>query len=169
MMGAARRLADTDAFYFAQRQITRPKDAGGEDHIEVSLRDFYAAEAAGAYPLHWKAHHTHYGVHKDELTSLGSGQNVILNGSRSILDQARLKFSNLAIVSVTAPDSLIRERLAARGRETAEQIEKRVQRASMFDVTGDDVFEICNDGSPEEGIALMVAVFEKISGVAARA
>lgn len=167
LMGAAGSLSDSDDFYFAKRHITRPKDAGGEDHIEISLRDYYAAEAAGAFPLHWKAHHTHYGVHKDELTSLERGQNVILNGSRSVLDHARLKFPNLAIVSITAPEPLLRERLIARGRETVDQIEKRVQRASEFEVSGDDVFEICNDGTVEEGILQMVAIFKRIGSVVA--
>lgn len=166
-MGAADRLSDSDNFSFARRQITRPKDAGGEDHIEVSLREFYAAEAAGAYPLHWKAHHTHYGVHKDELANLALGQNVILNGSRSILDEVRLKFPRLAIVSITAPETLIRERLIARGRETDDQIEKRVRRASQFQVSGDDVFEICNNGSAEEGIVRLVAILKKIGGIVA--
>ncbi|MEL6828655.1 MAG: phosphonate metabolism protein/1,5-bisphosphokinase (PRPP-forming) PhnN [Pseudomonadota bacterium] len=165
LAGARDKLESNTYFRFARRHITRPKEAGGEDHEPVSLRAFNAAESAGSYPLSWRAHQLSYGIHKDELKPLLEGRSVVVNASRSILDKARRKFENVAIVSITAPEPLLRARLQARARETAAEIENRIARAGEFQPKGDDVFELSNNGAIDEGVLNLSALLVRLDAL----
>lgn len=165
LLDGARQLLDGDSrFHFLRRDITRPGSAGGEDHNPVSEQAFARNLEVGRYPLHWGAHHLRYGLPVAELAGLERGQTVIANGSRSVLAEARARFERLAIVSITANEELLRGRLLARGRENGADIESRIARAKAFEVTGEDVFTIRNDGDIEEGIALFVEALAHIDG-----
>ncbi|MEA2777827.1 MAG: thymidine phosphorylase, partial [Acetobacteraceae bacterium] len=53
-------LADP-RFRFVRRVITRPADAGGEDHEAVSDFEF----GQRSFALRWQAHGLHYGIPMD--------------------------------------------------------------------------------------------------------
>ena len=57
---------------------------------------------------------------------------MLVNGSRAYLPQALQQCPQLVAVHITASPEVLRQRLTARGRETAEQIDARVQRAAAF-------------------------------------
>ena len=138
---------------FAKRDITRPHSAGGEDHRAVSVVDFEEGLAAGRYPLHWDAHHLRYGVGADELAPLTEGVSVVLNGSRSVIDDACHQFPETRVISIRVGQDILAERLENRGRETSDMVARRLARASAFDVAGPHVEEIWNEGTVEEGCA----------------
>ena len=115
---------------FVRRMITRPKDPIGEDHEPVTPEDFEALSRSDAFAVHWKAHGLGYGVPADVHDDLAAGHIVIVNGSRSALDGFRTAFPRLLIVNVTARPDVLAKRLAARGRETAADIEARLARAT---------------------------------------
>ena len=160
--GARAELARDDRFVFVRRDITRPASAGGEDHHAVSRSEFEANLAGESYALHWGAHDLQYGIPKSQLAVMERGGAAIANGSRSVLDEARSRFERLGIVSINADDKLLRQRLSARGRESAEDISARIARASAFQVSGSDVFELHNDGTVEAGVQALIKVFNKI-------
>ena len=141
-----------------RRDITRPADLGGEDYASLTDTDFEERQASGHYALSWRAHGLSYGVPADILGDLAAGHRVVVNVSRSVLDEARRRFENLLIISVTARPEVIRERLKARGRESASEIEGRVSRAAEFVVEGADVVELRNDGPRAEAVAAFVAL-----------
>ncbi|MEL7109696.1 MAG: phosphonate metabolism protein/1,5-bisphosphokinase (PRPP-forming) PhnN [Pseudomonadota bacterium] len=162
--GARHWLEGDSRFHFLRRDITRPESAGGEAHNPVSPEAFEARLQAGEYALHWGAHDLRYGLPHSELEGLERGRSVIANGSRSAVDTARRLFERVAIVSVTADEDLLRRRLKARAREADADIEKRIARATAFEVTGEDVHTIRNDGSVEDGVAKFVEVLALLDG-----
>lgn len=154
--GARVALAEDPSVVFARREITRPADAGGEGHVEVAPAAFRARREGGGYLLAWEAHGLGYGLPSALDGDLQAGRTVVANVSRTVLLQARARFLNMRIVSITADPRVLAERLAARGRETAAEISDRLARAEALAVEGDDVIVVRNDGSVEEGVAALV-------------
>ena len=153
--GARSALADDDRFVFARREITRPAGAGGEDHFEVD--DVRFSEREGYYALSWRANGLAYGVPADIAGDLALGRTIVVNGSRAIVGEARSRFPGIRVILVDADRDLLARRLAERGRETAAEIAARLERAPDVDLSGGDVMVVRNDGTPAEGVALLVA------------
>jgi phosphonate metabolism protein PhnN/1,5-bisphosphokinase (PRPP-forming) len=143
---------------FPRREITRPAEAGGEDHIAVTEIDFDRRESQGAYALSWKAHGLGYGIPALIEEMLSQGKTVVANVSRGVLDDARARFPSLVIVSIRAAPDVLRSRLVARGRESSKDIEARVERAMAFEIFGPDVVELWNDGSPEDAVERFLGI-----------
>jgi phosphonate metabolism protein PhnN/1,5-bisphosphokinase (PRPP-forming) len=156
--GARAALADNPHVVFAQREITRGTEAGGEDHVPVSSQDFAARRAAGAYLLCWEANGHGYGAPLALQDDLRAGRTVVLNASRTVVDEARARFAPVRIASITASPETLRSRLSGRARESALEIEARLARAAAAQVTGPDVTVISNDGPAADGVAALVAV-----------
>ena len=155
--GAGRRLAGDDRFVFARREITRPAEAGGEDHAPVTWDQFVERRADGVYGLHWEAHGLGYGVPATTLEDINQGSAVIVNVSRGVIAGARERFPPVRVFSITVPRAILEERLRARGRETPEEIERRLARADAYRVGGGDVVTVSNDGPVERSIDSFVA------------
>ena len=150
--GARRILADGPDVVFPKREITRSADAGAEDHVAVTENQFHARRDLDAYLLSWGAHGLWYGIPSEVLGDLRSGRVVVINASRSVIDEARSRFPRLRIISVNADDETLRRRLGARGREQTDQVERRLERARAFRVEGPDVIEFPNDGPLGEAV-----------------
>jgi len=65
------------------------------------------------------------------------------------------------VVHVTASLEVLRQRLLARGRETPEMVEARVQRALVFRAPPHAI-EVRNDGSLAEAGAQLLRAFERL-------
>lgn len=132
---------------FARRTITRPATAGGEQHDSIDLPGFLQLREAGAFGLDWEANGLCYGVRHTELAAPREGATVIVNGSRAYLPEAARRFPRMTVVHVTASVATLRSRISARGRESAEMVEARVQRALDFRIpAGLATIEIHNEG-----------------------
>ena len=155
MDGARAQLAGDARFLFVQRSITRPAEAGGEAHRALSVAAFEAERTAGAFALWWGAHGLFYGIPRDIEADLAARRVVVANLSRGVLADAAQRF-RLRVLVVMAPVAVLAARLAARGRETAEDIAARLAR-EMTLAPGLDVATVMNDATPEEGAARIVA------------
>jgi ribose 1,5-bisphosphokinase len=158
MDGAKAALALNKNYVFPARFITRPADAGGEQHIEVNAENFQIAVSSGHYALSWHAHGLGYGIPVSIKAMLESGHHVVVNVSRSVLDQARDAFVNVRIISISAPSDVLAKRLAARGRETTGEIDERIQRAAAYNVVGPDVIELINDADLDTAIEKLITI-----------
>jgi len=154
--GARAALADNPAVVFVRRDITRPAEAGGEDHQPVTEHEFLRREQAGDYALSWRAHGLCYGVPAGILQDLAAGRRVVVNVSRGVIDEARRKLGAVRVVSVSADPDQLAARLRGRGRETEAEIADRIARARADGVAGDDVITLRNDGSREAGVMAMI-------------
>lgn len=128
MRYARARLADNPAVVFAHRYITRDAHAGGENHIALSAAEFAARRRAGLFALDWESHGHAYGIGVEINIWLLMGMTVVVNGSREYLSVAQRKYPDLTPVWIEVSSAVLRERLAARGREDAAAIEARLQR-----------------------------------------
>ena len=140
----AARVARPD-IYFPTRVITRPSGAGGEVFQGVESAFFHEMAKRGAFAFHWQAHGLFYGIPIEIVAALNAGQDVMFNGSRGMIEQARQRFENLRVMVVTAPEAVLAERLAARGRESATDIANRLKRAAYKLPEGPDVWVVQND------------------------
>ncbi len=159
--GARHRLADDRIYHFPKRLITRPADAGGEDHQALTAAAFELLETAGGFMLSWEAHGHRYGIPKTVEQALEEGRSVIVNVSRQVIVQARESWSPLRIVLISASPDVLAARLAARGREAADDIQRRLERANAYVISGDDVREVVNDDDLEQGIDRFVALLKE--------
>lgn len=144
--------------HWARRTITRPAAAGGESHEAIDTPDFVEQQNQGQFALAWQANGLHYGVRHTELAFLQQGHWVLVNGSRGHLPQALQSHPGLQVVHITADPEMLVQRLTQRQRETPEQIQQRVERASAF-VVPPGAIEIRNNGTLDQaGQQLLLAL-----------
>ncbi|MFC7736679.1 phosphonate metabolism protein/1,5-bisphosphokinase (PRPP-forming) PhnN [Roseomonas sp. GCM10028921] len=157
LMEAARAaLAGDPGFAFLRRVVTRPADAGGEDHIAATRESFAAMREAGEFALWWEAHGLLYGVPGAPLEAvLAAGGTAVVNLSRAMLPEASERFP-LRVLEITAPLPLRAERLASRGRESLDEVRRRLTRQAPLP-PGLAVETVVNDRSLDEGVARVLA------------
>jgi len=161
MVYARAQLAGNPKVVFAHRYITRPHDAGGENHVALTEEEFESRLQAGLFAMHWSSHGCHYGIGSEINMWLAKGCNVVMNGSRAHLPYAREQYPELCPLWIQVSTEVLEARLRARGRETGEQIQERLQRAAFFRAQVGDLV-IGNDGSLEEaGEKLIMLVSPK--------
>lgn len=152
--GAFDALAGEPRIQLARRVITRPCDGGTEDHDCLPADEFERVEAAGGFCLTWRAHGLAYALPRSVAESVEAGNLVVANLSRRSLREADARFGGIAIVEITAPRATLIERIAARGRETAVQVEARLMRQVALEVPegARSVLSIDNGGPLEIGV-----------------
>jgi ribose 1,5-bisphosphokinase len=162
-----RQAGDPRRFAVAHRYITRPAKAGGENHIALSEAEFQARLAAGWFAMHWRSHGLHYAIGREIDAWRRTGVNIILNGSREYLAEALELYPDLVPVLITADPDLIASRLAARKRESAEQIAERIRHQIDLSRVTDRLVTIDNSGALEvAGAALLALVEQRAQGAA---
>ena len=83
---------------------------------------------------------------------------MIFNGSRGALEAIRAGAPSVEVVAVTAPAEILADRLAARGRESADDIRARLDRARWPIPDGARV--VVNDGTIAEGTRRLLEAFD---------
>ena len=164
LMDAARSALAHDArIRFARRLITRPAMAGAEDHDSCDETAFDEAERRGEMALSWQAHGLRSGIPCAELAPLRDGCVVVANISRRVIAAAENAAPRTVVLNITAPAAILAARLAARGRETADDIAARLAREVPLETRRADLVTIVNASSVEEGAAEVVAVLRRLA------
>ncbi|QHE90861.1 phosphonate metabolism protein/1,5-bisphosphokinase (PRPP-forming) PhnN [Pandoraea fibrosis] len=111
---------------FAHRYITRaPSD--GENHVALTHAEFAVRHSLGCFALDWTSHDCRYGIGIEIDAWLAAGANVVMNGSRAFLEQAVHRYGErLHLVEIRVDPVVRAQRLASRGRETGDALDKRV-------------------------------------------
>lgn len=151
-------LLPNNQFLVARRVITRQALLHTEDHDSCSPAEFLEREISGDFIITWQAHGLHYGLPSSLLNAIEQGVHVIANGSRSMVHLLQEKVPHLCVIEVNAPIEVLRMRLSSRERETPEEIEKRLTRASLPLPAGISSFKINNNLSLGIGISRLKAI-----------
>ena len=145
MRAAAARLTADAAIVFPRRVVTRASANAAEDCVLMTAPEFVAAAVTGKFLLNWTAHGLHYGIPETVRDDLAAGCTVIINISRGVILAAEALVANTAVVHITASTDVLAQRIAARGRETIEEIAERLTREAPLPVCRSTVLEIRND------------------------
>jgi ribose 1,5-bisphosphokinase len=159
---AAEHFAGRTNVHFVRRVITRDGEAGNEDHLSVSEAVFDTMKRAGSFAVSWDAHGLKYGIPEAVRQELAQGHLVIANGSRSALHLFKDAFPRLKVLNITARPEVLAERLMARGRETREDIMKRLERSALEVQGSYDVTDIDNSGKLEDASRTIVEKLEAL-------
>ena len=143
-----------------RRVITRPAGAGGEDYDAVTAAKFARMQAAGAFALTWQAHGLCYGIPRGAADSDGLH---MVNLSRGVLPLAALAFPDLSVIHVDAAPEVLALRLAARGRETAQDIAARIARDAPLVAGTLPVTYIDNSGDLDSATAAFIAALNEMA------
>lgn len=167
--GAKARFARDRHFVFPRRFVTRLGNAAAEDHVSMTEMEFAIAVAEDAFALWWRAHGNFYGIGRSIAGDLAAGAVVAINCSRTAIGEALERFENVTVVEVSAPPDQLVARIVARGRETAEQAEKRVSRDVPDYPAGARVVKIVNDGPVDRAVDQFCALLRALEGVRPKA
>lgn len=116
----------------ARRVITRSAESVGEEARGVSPEEFQRLRERGDFALSWRANGLDYGIPIEIDQWLRSGRNVLINGSRGHLAEAKAHYPSLLPVLLTVKSEVLRQRLQRRRRESTEEIESRLGRNALF-------------------------------------
>jgi thymidine phosphorylase len=159
--GARTRLPD-ERFIFARRTITRPAGAGGEDHCPCTPEEFEKRKSAGEFLISWQAHDLSYGLPLGLKSQVEDGKIALANGSRNLVAELSTKVKPFFVIEVGAPPEVLATRLAARGRESAQNLAQRLARSVNPYPLGITVLHVNNDQTLEVGIERFLAAIEHI-------
>lgn len=128
LIAYARARSDPARVLFAHRYVTRPAEAGGENHVALGAAEFAARQKAGLFALSWESHGFSYGIGSELDLWLGRDFTVVANIARAAWNDAARRYPGLLGVLVTAAPEVRAQRLAARGREDEGAIAERLKR-----------------------------------------
>jgi ribose 1,5-bisphosphokinase len=146
LMQYARRHCPGNEAAFAHRYITRPADAGGENHVFLQPDEYQARLERGLFALHWDSHGFRYGLGVEINAWIEAGLNVVVNGSRAYLPEASQLYPDIRPVLISVDSDILRQRLILRGRESGEEIERRLDRAEAYVVNHPCLERVDNSG-----------------------
>lgn len=147
--------------HWARRTITRPADAGGEQHEAVDPAGFELLRQSGAFAMRWRANGLDYGVRHAELHALDEGRWVFVNGSRGWLPELLQRWPEATVVHIGASPQVLARRLEARGREGAQDVAARLARQVPLQLPPGSI-DIRNDADLTEAVeALALALISR--------
>lgn len=159
LIDASRERLAAAGVQIARRVITRSAEAKGEAAHGVTSEQFEALRAQGAFAMYWRANGLDYGIPVQVDQWLAAGRAVLVNGSRAYLAEARRRYPNLLAVLVQVRPEVLRERLLARGRESAEEVEQRLARNARLQALADPSLHVLDNSTTlETAVAALFAL-----------
>ncbi|MBC2860730.1 phosphonate metabolism protein/1,5-bisphosphokinase (PRPP-forming) PhnN [Stappia sp. 28M-7] len=160
-------LSDRPDVLFVRRSITRPASVDAEEHVPITAEAFDEAERAGTFAYCWRAHGLGYGLPASLSDHLARGHPAVINGSRKALAGMKERFPTFAVIQITAAPEVLAARLAARGRESADEIAARIARAKE-QLPVAPACTIDNSGELDEAAEALVAAILELADPAPR-
>lgn len=154
LAAASAQLAGDHRIRLVRRVITRPPGIVGEAYDSLTEQAFEAQREGGAFALAWRAHGLQYGIPADIGLDIAQGRTVVANVSRAVIAEAAGRYP-LRVIEISAPADTLARRLAARGREDAVDLARRLARSIELPLPVERD-TIMNDGTIEAGARRLV-------------
>lgn len=150
--GAMKKYPDNlKKLHVPKRYITRP--AGEyEQNISITEKEFKQMKRAGRFALSWHIYHLYYGVPIEIDKWLQAGEPVVVNVSRTIIDDARTKYRNLKVIFIKVPFEVTFKRIKERGRETGTLLQERIKRAKTHQTCDKADYLVDNSGTLDQSV-----------------
>lgn len=153
-----------------RRAITRVASQETEAAESLTEVEFKAQQQQGQFALSWQANGLYYGIRTDLDHHLQMGQTVLVNGSRAHWAQVLQRYPKAILALVKVPEPLLRQRLIARGRESIQEIQLRLERNRYMEqalerkaeLQNTELWVIDNSGPLAQAVCQMKA---KLSGL----
>lgn len=161
-------MPDNAAIVFSHRYITRQANAGGENHVALNENEFLFRQQKQCFAMSWYSHNTHYGIGIEINQWLAKGLNVVVNGSRAYLEEARINYPGLQPILISVYPEILRQRLEQRGRESKDEIERRLRQAHRLEqqLSHTKLIKIYNNGSLKEAGEQFISILT--NGISSR-
>lgn len=143
--------ANLREIYVPKRYITRPSSEF-ESNIYLTSETFKKMIRRGKFAIKWHIYGLDYGVPIEIDEWLKKGHPVVVNVSRTIIDEARNAYKNLKVIFIEVPFEKIVKRIKERGRESEERLKERIERARTHQKLPDADFVVDNSGNLEDAI-----------------
>jgi phosphonate metabolism protein PhnN/1,5-bisphosphokinase (PRPP-forming) len=143
-------------FNFVRRYITRKPDKS-EKNFFLENSAFKLLRDNKYFLSSWEAHGNSYAVSKK---SIKKGANIISISRSKISDFERI-FNNVYVINITLNKEELRTRLIKRGRESIEEIKKRLDR-NYDEIKAKNLISFENDKSFEESRKSFIKLLKEI-------
>lgn len=143
--------SDMKEIYIPQRYITRPPSKF-EDNYSISAEKFHEMEENGEFALKWHIYHLYYGVPSEIDEWLKKGHPVVVNVSRTIIQEARSEYKHVRVIFIEVPFEITLKRIKKRGREDGELLQERIDRAKTHQKMPSADFIVDNSGNLENAV-----------------
>jgi ribose 1,5-bisphosphokinase len=131
----------------AHRYITRPPDPRHENFISLSDAEFDLRLGKQLFLFDWNAHGLRYAVGTEVELWRAAGLAAVVSGSREHFVRAMQGFPGVLPILVDASPETRRQRLLARNRESAGDIDERLERAAALRIDHPALVAIDNSGA----------------------
>jgi ribose 1,5-bisphosphokinase len=148
--------------HFPRRVITRPAGPG-EDYQPVSEAEFQAERQRGGFAATWHAHGLDYAIPESADRAIHAGRVVVANVSRGVIGQLAERYERVILVRITVSDEVRAARLHQRGRESPDDITRRLARPDPAPERAAD-HEIRNDGTVAEAADALLRIITSAIG-----
>ncbi len=147
---------DLEEIKVPRRYITRPPHET-EPYHSVTEEKFKEMKTMGKFCLDWHIYDLYYGVPVEVENWLENGHLVVINVSRSIIEEAKKKYPDLKIIFVKVPLEITIERIKSRGRESEgdPEYKRRIDRARKKQNLPEADFVVENVGPLEENAQVL--------------
>ncbi|MHA2035976.1 MAG: hypothetical protein ACW972_01345 [Promethearchaeota archaeon] len=147
-----------------KRYITR-LPSKFENNISVTNKEFKELEEKGKFALKWHIYQLYYGVPIEIEDWLKKGHPVIINVSRTIVNEAKEKYGNVKVIFIEVPFEITLQRIKDRKRESAELLQERIEQARKNQNFPEADYVVDNSGDLSEAISQCLDYLIQVVGL----